>query len=78
MRSPCIDVCFLDAEDRCIGCERTADEIAHWTTMGDEARTRVMADLPDRRRERRIGFVDAPRSGEARRRGGRRTRMPRR
>jgi predicted Fe-S protein YdhL (DUF1289 family) len=50
--SPCIKLCTLDAEGVfCLGCLRTVDEIAAWGSMGDEARARVLAELPARGRE---------------------------
>lgn len=38
-----------DAGRYCRGCARTLDEIARWSSMGAEARARVMAELPGRR-----------------------------
>ena len=62
--SPCIRVCVLHpAEGICVGCYRTRDEIAEWSTLPPEARRSVMAELPSR----------APRV--ARRRGGRAARL---
>ena len=50
MKSPCLKVCMLDPRnDLCRGCFRTLDEIARWTSMSDEERERVMADLPKRK-----------------------------
>lgn len=40
--SPCIGVCVVDEEGLCTGCLRTLDEIARWSTMGDDERLRVM------------------------------------
>ena len=49
--SPCIAVCRLDrATDLCLGCFRTAAEIAHWPTMDGAARLEVVRRLRDRRR----------------------------
>ncbi len=49
MLTPCIQVCELDAERRCIGCARTAQEIAAWTRYDDATRRAIMAELPGRR-----------------------------
>ncbi len=50
IESPCIKVCVIDAESKlCTGCWRTLDEIAAWTTLPPETRSRIMADLPARR-----------------------------
>lgn len=40
--SPCISVCRMDAPSGlCAGCLRTIEEIAAWSTMGDEAKRAV-------------------------------------
>lgn len=31
--SPCVLLCTLDAEKRCLGCLRTLDEITRWALM---------------------------------------------
>jgi predicted Fe-S protein YdhL (DUF1289 family) len=50
LMSPCTQECRLDpAGLACLGCGRTLDEIQHWISMGDEARRRVLAALPERR-----------------------------
>ena len=47
--SPCVKICIVHPEARlCIGCHRTLDEIAQWSKMSDEERTRVKAELPSR------------------------------
>ncbi|MBU6444242.1 MAG: DUF1289 domain-containing protein [Alphaproteobacteria bacterium] len=49
--SPCIGVCKMDpAAGLCIGCGRTLDEIARWSTMGEEERLRLMQSLKARSR----------------------------
>ena len=49
LQSPCTKVCTLDARTRlCLGCGRTIDEIAGWSTMSPAARARVMDELPAR------------------------------
>lgn len=48
--SPCTSVCRIDeATGLCVGCLRTLDEIAAWSTLGDDARRAIVAALPDRR-----------------------------
>ena len=37
VESPCINVCKIE-NDVCIGCGRTLEEIAHWTSMTNEER----------------------------------------
>ena len=47
--TPCTRVCILDpATGLCEGCGRTAGEIAAWSTMTEEARLAVMAQLQTR------------------------------
>ena len=47
--SPCINVCKMDdGRGLCLGCMRTIDEIAAWSTMSDAARLAVWQTLPER------------------------------
>lgn len=47
--TPCINICTLDARTRlCLGCGRTLDEVAAWSTLSEAQRTQVMRDLPAR------------------------------
>jgi predicted Fe-S protein YdhL (DUF1289 family) len=49
IESPCVKICVLHPEARiCIGCHRTADEIARWSAMTAAERRAVMAELPNR------------------------------
>ena len=64
IESPCIKICVVHPVERlCTGCLRSIDEIAQWSRMSPEERTRIIAELPAR----------APRL--AKRRGGRATRL---
>ncbi|MFT3819144.1 MAG: DUF1289 domain-containing protein [Rubrivivax sp.] len=48
--SPCVNVCRMNAATGlCEGCLRTLDEIATWSTLGDEAKRAVWALLDQRR-----------------------------
>jgi uncharacterized protein len=48
--SPCVDVCRIDeARGLCLGCARTLDEIAAWSTLDDEGKRAVWRLLPARR-----------------------------
>ena len=48
--SPCVKVCQMDPQrGLCLGCARTLDEIARWSSMSDAERDRVLALLPGRR-----------------------------
>ena len=49
MESPCVKICTYDPVRRlCSGCGRTLDEIADWANLGEEARVRILAELPQR------------------------------
>ncbi len=48
--SPCIKVCELDGEGVCIGCLRTAAEIAAWPGMDVATRRRLLSLLEARSR----------------------------
>ena len=59
MTSPCNKVCVMDAEGRyCLGCARTLDEISRWSSMTDEERAAVLAQLPARRSD--VAKVSVP------------------
>jgi predicted Fe-S protein YdhL (DUF1289 family) len=40
--SPCTGVCTLREDGLCEGCLRSADEIAAWPCMDDDARLRLI------------------------------------
>ncbi|MDF0730440.1 DUF1289 domain-containing protein [Pseudomonas entomophila] len=40
--SPCVNICALDEQDVCIGCQRTVQEITRWTRMDNQERRRVL------------------------------------
>ncbi len=41
--SPCVSICALGDDDLCIGCQRSAAEIAAWALAGDAERRAVLA-----------------------------------
>ena len=48
--SPCVNICEMDATTGlCLGCARTIDEIAVWSSRSAAWRDEVMAALPRRR-----------------------------
>lgn len=50
METPCIDVCQIDpASGLCLGCWRTREEIAAWTSMTSPERRRIMGELAGRK-----------------------------
>ncbi|AZT83470.1 DUF1289 domain-containing protein [Marinobacter sp. GN3S48] len=54
VRSPCVSVCALDANDVCIGCHRTGDEIMRWTRMTNDERRDVLKKVA--RREEKVAL----------------------
>jgi uncharacterized protein len=47
--TPCINVCVIDPLSAlCVGCGRTANEIAAWMTMSEAERLALMAGLGQR------------------------------
>ena len=56
--SPCTKVCTIDPRSGlCHGCGRTLDEIARWGSLSDAERSRIMAELPQRRAANALGPV---------------------
>ncbi len=45
MKSPCVNICRLDADLRCTGCGRTSREIRLWASYDDATRDAIMARL---------------------------------
>ena len=65
VQSPCIKICVIHPEERlCVGCYRSLDEIAHWSTLSRAERRAILDDLPARkprlakRRGGRMGRLD--------------------
>ncbi|MBS7663553.1 DUF1289 domain-containing protein [Pseudomonas lalucatii] len=52
--SPCVNICALDDEDICIGCQRSAGEISRWSRMDDGERRQVLARCHERARARGV------------------------
>ncbi|MFQ5623560.1 MAG: DUF1289 domain-containing protein [Paracoccaceae bacterium] len=49
VESPCVRICLIHPEVRlCIGCHRSAEEIAAWGRMTPGERRAIMADLASR------------------------------
>lgn len=49
IESPCQNICVIHPATRlCLGCSRTGDEIARWSSMTAEERRRIMGELPER------------------------------
>ncbi|WP_372965575.1 DUF1289 domain-containing protein [Marinobacter sp.] len=54
VRSPCVSVCALDANDICIGCQRSGDEILRWSTMTEDERREVLKNVAEREKQFQI------------------------
>jgi predicted Fe-S protein YdhL (DUF1289 family) len=49
IESPCIKLCTMETGfGLCIGCGRTLDEIARWSSLSDAERRVIMRELPSR------------------------------
>ena len=48
--SPCISICALDAEDICVGCYRSGQEITRWSVAGNDERRAILASAAERAR----------------------------
>lgn len=46
--TPCIRVCALNADDICIGCLRSIDEICHWPDADLEERIEILDKMSER------------------------------
>jgi predicted Fe-S protein YdhL (DUF1289 family) len=47
--SPCVKLCQLDPVTRlCLGCGRSLSEIGRWSSLSEEERRAIMAELPAR------------------------------
>ena len=40
--SPCVNICALDDDDVCTGCQRTVTEITRWSRMTNAERRDVL------------------------------------
>ena len=48
--SPCNNVCRMDERSGwCLGCCRTLDEIASWSSLDEERKRAIVEALPSRR-----------------------------
>jgi predicted Fe-S protein YdhL (DUF1289 family) len=48
IESPCIGVCTLDDSGYCMGCRRTAAEIAAWLEMSPKLQQELLIELESR------------------------------
>lgn len=46
LMTPCQGICKIDPQsERCVGCDRTREEITNWQAYSDEQRLAVMQRL---------------------------------
>ena len=48
-QSPCISVCVLDEQEICMGCFRSASEIADWLMVGAQGKWEILARVEERK-----------------------------
>ncbi len=48
MRSPCIRHCSINKKQLCVGCGRTREEIAGWTTMTEQEQQETIKRCEER------------------------------
>lgn len=50
IESPCVKICLIHPEAKlCVGCLRTGEEIASWSSMSVDERREIMAQLSERK-----------------------------
>ncbi|NDB68341.1 MAG: DUF1289 domain-containing protein [Methylocystaceae bacterium] len=61
VESPCKKLCALNADDVCLGCGRTREEIGAWTMMTDASRSKVKTLAKQRLQTlgQRSGLIDS-------------------
>ena len=52
--SPCILICTLDEEQRCLGCGRTLQQISGWARMSPDQQWAVIDELAAREQENNV------------------------
>jgi predicted Fe-S protein YdhL (DUF1289 family) len=48
VKSPCVSVCALDAEDICVGCYRSSEEITLWSSLDNAGKREVIRRAAER------------------------------
>jgi len=46
--SPCISICTMDDEGKCMGCRRTVEEIRGWAKLSADAQWELIEALQQR------------------------------
>lgn len=50
-KSLCVNICVLDDEGFCVGCDRSVEEITGWSSMTDEEKEEVLENIEERKLE---------------------------
>ena len=45
MKSPCVNVCQIEDDGRCVACGRTRRHVLEWTNYTPEKREQIMESL---------------------------------
>jgi uncharacterized protein len=51
IKSPCQLICTYDTDHICVGCFRSAEEVANWDTYTEEKKRQVIDNTMKRREE---------------------------
>jgi len=46
--SPCVSICAINADDVCVGCYRTGDEITRWWGMNNAEKIQTLEKVKER------------------------------
>lgn len=55
--SPCVNICALDDDDVCTGCQRTVAEITRWSRMTNVERREVLLRCHERAKSNGMVWV---------------------
>ena len=55
--SPCVNICALDDDDVCTGCQRTVTEITRWSRMTHAERRQVLVLCDERATSRGVMWM---------------------
>jgi uncharacterized protein len=48
VKSPCVNVCYLDDKDICQGCYRSSEEITQWMRLDNDGRREILKKVAER------------------------------
>ena len=52
IKFPCQLICTYDTDHVCVGCYRSAEEVANWDSYSDEEKRKVLDNTMKRREEK--------------------------